>query len=216
MSVDNAGGEKRIHLMGHSVLDRLAYRHLLSAELRQEIEVESGFTPTAVWTAMRSKPDVVLVEADVPTSEVTDALQMVARLRPEARILIISAAVEPALVESWGRCPMHGYVVKDGGLAEFREAVAAIVDGESYYSVGTRPALERGASRANGRAQLSRRESELLPLLARGLTLREAACRMAISYKTADSYRTSLLRKLDVHDRVGLARYAIRKRIIEP
>ena len=59
-------------------------------------------------------------------------------------------------------------------------------------------------------------ETELLPLLAQGLTLREAAARMAIGYKTADSYRTSLLRKLGVRDRVELARYAIRERIIEP
>lgn len=216
MSIDDAGRKKRIHLMGHSVLDRLAYRHLLSVELQQEIVIESGFAPTAIWAAMRGKPDIVLVDADVPTPEVTDALQMIARLRPEARILIISATVEPSQVESWSRCTMHGYVVKDGGLSELRDAVAAILSGQGYYSPGIRAALERGASRANGRVRLSRRESELLPLLARGLTLREAASRMAISYKTADSYRTSLLRKLDVHDRVGLARYAIRKRIIEP
>ena len=64
--------------------------------------------------------------------------------------------------------------------------------------------------------RLSRREAELLPLLAGGLTLRDAAFQMAVSYKTADSYRTSLLRKLGVHDRVELARYAIRERIIQP
>lgn len=63
--------------------------------------------------------------------------------------------------------------------------------------------------------RLSRRETELLPLLARGLSLRDAAARMAVSYKTADSYRTSLLRKLGVKDRVELARYAIRERIID-
>ena len=64
--------------------------------------------------------------------------------------------------------------------------------------------------------RLSRRETELLPLLARGLTLRDAAATMSISYKTADSYRSSLLRKLNIRDRVELARYAIRQRIIEP
>jgi DNA-binding NarL/FixJ family response regulator len=53
-------------------------------------------------------------------------------------------------------------------------------------------------------------------LLARGLTLREAASKMTVSYKTADSYRTSLLRKLGLRDRVDLARYAIREHIVEP
>ena len=65
-------------------------------------------------------------------------------------------------------------------------------------------------------AALSQREVELLPLLARGLKLRDAAHKMMVSYKTADSYRTSLLRKLGIRDRVELARYAIRERIIDP
>jgi len=55
-----------------------------------------------------------------------------------------------------------------------------------------------------------------LPLIARGMRLRDAAASMSVSYKTADSYRTSLLRKLGVRDRVELARLAIRERIIEP
>jgi DNA-binding NarL/FixJ family response regulator len=69
---------------------------------------------------------------------------------------------------------------------------------------------------ADGLQTLSRREAELLPLLARGMTLREASEKMSVSYKTADSYRTSLLRKLGVRDRVELARLAIRERIIDP
>lgn len=68
----------------------------------------------------------------------------------------------------------------------------------------------RGAARANGSPRLSRRETELLPLLARSLTLRDAAVQMA------DSYRSNLLRKLGIRDRVELARYAIRQQIIQP
>jgi len=79
-----------------------------------------------------------------------------------------------------------------------------------------RAAIEKGQGAARGLATLSQREIELLPLLARGMTLREAASKMAVSYKTADSYRTSLLRKLGVRGRVELARLAIRERIIEP
>ena len=62
---------------------------------------------------------------------------------------------------------------------------------------------------------LSPRESELLPLLARGMKLRDSAARMSITYKTADSHRTRLMRKLGVQSRVELARYAIRKHIID-
>ena len=212
----NAQATDTICLMGHSTLDRLAYRRLIEHVLQREVAVESGYSPTAVWSAMRAKPDLVLVDADVPLPEVLDAVIMVARLRPEARILIVSAAVDPAQLEAWSRCQFHGYVVKDGGVEELRQAFEAIQGGREYYSPGIRQALDSGEARGCERAKLSRRESELLPLLARGLTLRDAAARMAVSYKTADSYRTSLLRKLGMHDRVELARYAIRKRIIEP
>jgi len=205
-----------LYLLGGSALDRLAYRHLLHNELQRDTVVDSGFTPTGVWTAMRMRPDVVLVDSDHPTPEVLDAVQMIVRLQPEARVVVISAAVEPHQLESWGRCPLHGYVVKDGGIEELRAALVAVVAGRQYFSAGTRGALDRGAARVSGTLLLSRREAELLPLLARGMTLRDAARQMSVSYKTADSYRTSLLRKLGVHDRVELARFAIRERIIDP
>ena len=205
-----------ICLLGSSALNRLAYRLLLRHELGREVGVESGFAPTAVWTAMRDKPDVALVDADSAAPEALDAVQMITRLRPGIRILVAGAAVDPIHVQPWLRCRIHGYVVKDAGVEELRLALDAVLDNRQYYSEGIREAIRRGRETSDGRPQLSRRESELLPLLARGMTLREAAQKMTVSYKTADSYRTSLLRKLGLRDRVELARYAIRERIVEP
>jgi DNA-binding NarL/FixJ family response regulator len=205
-----------VHLMSQSALDRLAYRRLLADELHLRVVADSDFRPASVWAAMRCRPDLILVDADTPHPDVVDALQMIARLRPEASIVAISVAVDPQEVEAWGRCPLQGYVVKDGGVDELRTAVDTVLAGREYFSPNTREPFNRGATRARGTQQLSRREAELLPLLARGLTLREAALQMTISYKTADSYRSNLLRKLGIRDRVELARYAIRQRIIDP
>jgi DNA-binding NarL/FixJ family response regulator len=184
-----------VHLIGQSALDRLAYRRLLEDQLHLRVVADSDFRPASIWAALRCRPSLVLADADLPQPEVVDALLMISRLCPEARIVVISAAIDPQAVEAWARCPLHGYVVKDGGL---------------------HAPFVRGAARANGSLHLSRREAELLPLLARGLTLREAAAQMTISYKTADSYRSNLLRKLGIRDRVELARYAIRQQIIQP
>ena len=205
-----------IYLLGHSSLDRLAYRCLLAEELRYVVAVDSDFRPTAVWACLRRNPDCVLVVADTPQPAVIDAVQMISRLRPETWIIVVSAAVEPREIEAWARCPLHAYVVKDGGPEELRAATTAAQEGREYYSPGIRELLSRAASKNSGTIRLSRREAELLPLLARGLTLREAASQLTISYKTADSYRTTLLRKLGVRDRVELARYAIRQHIIDP
>lgn len=205
-----------IYLMGPAALDRRAYRLLLHYELQLSVAVESDFTPVAVWGAMRAKPDLALVTADCATPEVRDAVQMISRLRKQTKILVASASVEESVLKDWGRCGIHGYVVKDGGVEELRPAIAAVLMDKHYYSAGVREAIERGRVAADGLQTLSRREAELLPLLARGMTLREASEKMSVSYKTADSYRTSLLRKLGVRDRVELARLAIRERIIDP
>jgi two-component system nitrate/nitrite response regulator NarL len=205
-----------IYLMGPSALDRQAYRLLLEKDWNFAVTVESDFAPVAVWAAMRAKPDLVLVTADRVTPEVHDAVQMIPRLRKQTRILVASAAVDATALKDWGRCGIDGYVVKDGGVDELRPAIAAVLAGKPYFSAGVREAIDKGRDSINGFEMLSRRETELLPLLARGLTLREAASKMAVSYKTADSYRTSLLRKLGVRDRVELARLAIRERIIDP
>ncbi len=205
-----------IYLMGPSALDRHAYRLLLQYEWQLNVAVESGFAPVAVWAAMRAKPDLALVTADRASAEVYDAIQMIPRLRKQTRILVASASVDETILKEWGRCGIDGYVVKDGGIEELRPAFAAVLVGQEYYSAGVREAIERGRSCVNGLAALSRRETELLPLLARGMTLREAAAKMTVSYKTADSYRTSLLRKLGVRDRVELARLAIREHVIDP
>jgi DNA-binding NarL/FixJ family response regulator len=216
VSSEGQSAQPVIYLMGQSVLDRLAYKQLLAHELQREVAVDSDFRPTSVWAAMRSKPNLVLVDSDAPHPDVVDAVQMVSRLCPDIAIIVVSAAVEPTQVESWSHCPLHGYVVKDGGLEELRAAINAVLASREYFSAGIREALVRAARHTHSPPRLSRRESELLPLLARGLSLREAARQMTISYKTADSYRTTLLRKLGLRDRVELARYAIRARIIDP
>jgi DNA-binding NarL/FixJ family response regulator len=206
----------RLYLLGPSALDRLAYRLLLQHKLRIEPVLESGFAALQVWQALRGKPDIALIVADAATNDVRDAVQMIPQLSPETRLLAVSAAFDPVLVRSWSGCQLSGYTVKEGGVEELAEALAALQRGETYFSDGVR-ALLRAPARTNGHLdKLSRREMELLPLLASGMPLRDAAARMTVSYKTADSYRTSLLRKLGVRDRVELARFAIRERIIEP
>lgn len=216
MSEKSPSSGPLLYLLGCSALDRFAYRLLLEQTLEYPVAVDSSFEPTRVWKAMRIRPDLALVDADTPSPGAREAIQIIPQLCPKTKLLVVGAAVEPALVKEWGSLPIAGYVVKDGGPEELRAAITAVLSGSEYFSEGVRAAILDGRSASAGRARLSRREAELLPLLARGLTLREAAHRLAVGYKTADTYRTNLLKKLGIHSRVELARYAIRERIIEP
>jgi DNA-binding NarL/FixJ family response regulator len=177
--------------------------------------VESGFEATGVWAALRARPTVCVVDADAPDPRALDAVQMVPRLAPTVKVLVLTSVTDAAALSAWRTCILDGLVVKSGGVAELGVALDAVLSGRRHFSAPAQRALF--SSDANGgRPTLSRREAELLPLLARGLKLQDAAKQMQISYKTADSYRTSLLRKLGLRDRVELARYAIRERIISP
>ena len=205
-----------IYLLAATELDRRAYRSLLSNELDYAVDLESDFAAVSVWSAMRSRPKLALVVIDQITNIVRDSLEMIPRLCQETRILAISTSVDEHRLQEWRGCELAGYCVKDGGVEELREALEAVLAGRTYFSVGVLEILERHNHPETGFGSLSPRETELLPLLAKGMSLREAAAAMTVSYKTADSYRTSLLRKLGVRDRVELARWAIRARIVEP
>lgn len=202
-------------LAAQAALDRQAYRVLLRQELGLDFQIECSFAPVSIWDALRADPHVVLVVSDTVSPELRDAVQMIPRLKKRARLLALSAAPESGALTAWGDCPLHGFVLKSQAIEELGEAVQALLAGGRYFTPAVKQFFNAAKERKTASATLSRRESELLPLLARGMTLREAATRMTVSYKTADSYRTSLLRKLGIHDRVELARYAIRERIIE-
>ncbi len=206
--------ETRACLLAERELDRAAYLALLRYECGVDALVGTDFSPTSIWSVVRDGARLFLIDCDMPDSTVIDAVQMIPRLAPDARLVVLSATAGSEQMRAWSRCALHGYVLKTGGVVELRSAVAAQRKGECFFSEGIESLLQQRA-RPAGTVELSRRERELLPLLANGLTLREAAQRMSVSYKTADAYRTSLFRKLGLRDRVELARYAIRTGIIE-
>lgn len=106
--------------------------------------------------------------------------------------------------------PVMGVYAKTDSAGRFVDAVIAVLNGGTYFSEGVQLGVSN-SSKASTLIALSRRERELLPLLAEGLPLREAAAKLGIGYKTADAHRTALFRKLGVRDRVGLVRFAIRE-----
>ena len=117
----------------------------------------------------------------------------------------------------------NGFVVKSEGISALIEAIHNVVMGWIHFSpvIMNRLVIQGDVIRLEDPPKsrlgvLSPREHELLRVLAKGLSLKEAAAVMGISYKTADKQKASLMAKLDIHDRVELARYAIREGLVEP
>ncbi len=119
--------------------------------------------------------------------------------------------------------PQRFYAVKEGGFDEVRAAIRDVMAGKLHYAAEV---LER-IHTADGQLRLGEhpetrletltpRERELLVLLGQGYSLKEAGQALHVSYKTVDKHKVNLMRKLDIHDRVELARFAIREKIVQP
>lgn len=133
---------------------------------------------------------------------------------PCLKILILTANTDPQMAQAALAAGADGYVVKGSDLDELFDALAALQRGHSYVSLPLRDArLQQGA---NGTPDgissiaLTRRESELLALIAGGATTRAVAARLGISPHTARKHRENLMRKLDLHSATELAAYAVR------
>jgi DNA-binding NarL/FixJ family response regulator len=142
---------------------------------------------------------------------------------PGCKVMILSAHKHDEQISQAVRSHAWGYVVKDGGFEEVRQAIRSVMMGRLYY---VRDVLDRiqtcdGQLRFGEHAvtrldTLTPRERELLVLLGQGYSLKEAGLALHVSYKTVDKHKVNLMRKLNIHDRVELARFAIRENIVQP
>lgn len=177
----------------------------------------------AVAKVRENPPDLILMDIDMPGQSPFEATRTIREIAPRCRVIFLTGHDYDSHLEQAIAAQASGYVVKNDGLDVLARAIERVADGGLYFSPAV---LERlvvdneewrlSRPKSDAVASLSRRERELLALLGRGATLKEAAATMHVSYKTADNQKTSLMRKLGIHDRVELARFAIREGLVSP
>ncbi len=167
-------------------------------------------------------PDVVILSLDHEPDGAFERVAELAREAPGARIILVTGLVRDEDVRSALDADVAAVVYKGGGFEEITRAIHAVHAGEYHYSpeildrIGTTDGEPCPSQSSKTRYDLlSPRERELLVVLASGKTLREACGKMNMTYKTADKHKVSLMKKLGIHDRVSLARYAIREGIVD-
>ncbi len=180
---------------------------------------EAGSAAEALALAVSNQPDVVVLDISMPGGS---GLQVVGQLRkrvPKARILILSIHDNTEYVLESVRAGAHGYLRKDTGPAELRQAIRAVHAGDSFFSppvarhltaaIRDQGVPARPASANPGLDLLTGREREVLERVVRGLTNKESAAELGISTRTVEAHRDSLMRKLGIHTVAGLTRFAI-------
>jgi two-component system response regulator NreC len=182
-------------------------------------EAENG--REVVRLASQLKPNVVLMDIAMPLLNGLEATRQIKREHPEINVLVLTMYDHEEYFRQMLEVGASGYIIKRAAATELVSAIRAVHNGEAILSpVITRLLLEDYLSRDthNDRDDpnaLSSREREVLQLIAEGKTSREIADILHLSVKTVQSHRTSLMQKLDLHDRGDLIKYAIQKKIIE-
>ncbi len=177
----------------------------------------------AIRLAVEQQPDVIVMDIDMPGLSCFDAVEIIRSRLPKIQFLLVTAYEHDEHIEQALRAKISGFVSKNDGHTHLAEAIRNVARGQAYYSdrIMKRLVIEGDTLRLeqppkSRLASLSPRERELLRVLARGASLKDAASVLGISYKTADKQKVSLMAKLDIHNRVDLARFAIREGLVEP
>jgi two-component system response regulator NreC len=191
----------------HTVV-RSALRKLLEREPGFEIMAEAGDAESAVRSAGGHRPDVLLLDLQLPDQPGLEAIPRIREISPETRIVILSMNNDTTIVRAALRAGVCGYVLKDAPAAQLVEAVRLAAAGKRYVqpSLGARVASEAAGGAPGG---LSNREIEVLHLIALGHTNAEIAEKMYLSVRTVESHRASIHSKLGLKGRSELVRYAI-------
>jgi len=187
---------------------------------------EAGFTVVAtaangtdaLTRGAAVRPRVVVLDLNIPAPSGVEVTARMVEADPTVRVLILSASGEQDDVLQAVKAGATGYLVKSASREELVAAVARVAEGDAVFTpglaglvLGEYRRLSDGpdASRDPDTPRLTERETEVLRLVAKGLSYKQIAERLVLSHRTVQNHVQNTLRKLQLHNRVQLVRYAI-------
>ena len=178
-----------------------------------EVVGTAADAPSAVRIAAAVRPDVVVMDLHLGSTSGVDATRDIVSAAPDTRILVLSASGEQDDVLDAVKNGASGYLVKSASLDDLDDAVRRTADGDAVFSAGLAGLLlgeyRRMHDASDAGPTLTERETDVLRLVSRGLSARQIATRLTLSHRTVENHVQNTLRKLQLHNRVELTRYAI-------
>ena len=199
------------------VNDHPMWREAVARDLAEagfDIVATVGEGGQALRAAGAVRPDVVVLDLQLPDMPGVEVTQGVLATCPASRVLILSASGEQQDVLDAVKAGAAGYIVKSAGRAEFLDAVRKTAAGDAVFSPGLAGLVlgefrRLAASHAPDTPRLTEREAEILGMVGTGMSYKQIADRLVLSHRTVQNHVQNTLNKLHLHNRVELIRYAI-------
>jgi DNA-binding NarL/FixJ family response regulator len=214
--------KSRVLLADDHAMVRRGLRHILDAQPDLEVVAEAGDGRRALTIALTDDIDLAVLDVAMPRMTGLQAARQVVKQRPTIKVLMLSMHDNEQYFFEALRAGASGYVLKSAADRDLIRACRAAMRGEAFLYPGTettliREYLERGRLQDSGSTPpgLTDRETEVVKLVAEGLSNRQIAEELVISEKTVQRHRANVMEKLGMHDRVELTRYAIRSGLVE-
>lgn len=175
----------------------------------------------AVELAGRLKPDVLLLDIGMPNLNGLDATRQILAMMPEARILILTVHDSEQVVREVLAAGARGFLLKSDAGRDLLVAVEALQHRRTYFTPKVAQMMLDGYLRPHEESDapthctLTPREREVIQLVAEGKTTKEVASALGLSVKTAETHRTNLMRKLNLHSVADITLYAVRNGIVQ-
>ena len=210
---------RRSHRARRSVRVLIADDHHLFLEAVHRLLERHGFEvvataadgPDAVRLACTTRPDVAVLDVIMPTLGGLDVARQLVGVTPHTQVVLVTGTSDLGFVLEGMALGVRGFVAKAAVASELFDAIRAAARGATYVSPAYERALKAALSPSRPRvaSPLTARERQVLRLIVEGKTTKEIGIILGISAKTAETHRTRLMKKLDIHDIAGLVHYAL-------
>ena len=210
----------RVLLADDHKIVRDGLRNLIEKEKDMEVVGEAENGRSAIKTAQKVHPNVVVMDVTMPDMNGIDATKRILEDVPGLRVVALSMHSDRRFVLGMLEAGASGYLLKDCAFDELAKAIRSVAQGNKYLSPGIADIVVKGylekvaEPRSAPGSPLTQREREILQLLAEGMSSKEIAAHLHVSVKTVETHRRNMMQKINMHSVAELTKYAIREGLI--
>jgi len=207
----------RIVLGDDHVLVRQGLRSLLERE-KFQVLAEASDGQEVIRQVQALSPEIAIIDISMPILNGIDAARELVRSSPKTKTILLTQHEEEQYIHEALQAGVRGYVLKSQVANDLIHAIQQVSRGGFYLSPGVSQAVVEAYRTRSEKPldPLSGRERQVLQLIAEGKSTKDVACLLGISTKTAESHRSRLMQKLDIHETASLVRYAVRRGLVQP